>query len=116
MSKPKHYTGLVVKTIEAQILSGQVKSDVIDMKGTSLKTILLPANFTGANLTFEVSDDGITFYPYYNINDVPVTIDITQGRAYGVSAIDFYSIQYMKIVSSAAEGADRTLKLIVRAI
>jgi hypothetical protein len=116
MSTVSNYTNLVVETLETTIANGQTKSEIIDMKGSSLKTILLPAAFDGANLTFEVSDDRINFYPYYNISNVAVSIDITAGRAYGVAAIDFYSIQYMKIVSSVSQGADRTIKLITRAI
>lgn len=116
MSEASQYTGLIVETIETTIANGETKSAIINMKGISLKTILLPAVFDGSNLAFEVSDNGIDFYPYYNINNVVVAIDITAGRAYGVAAIDFYSIQYMKIVSNASQAADRTIKLIGRGI
>lgn len=116
MGTVDQYTSLVIQTLDATISNGQTKSNSINMSGTLLKTILLPAAFTGSTLTFEVSEDNSTFLPYYNINNMPVTIDISTGRAYGLGAIDFYSIKYLKIVSGSAEAAERTIKLIARAI
>ena len=116
MGTVNQYTSLVIQTLDATILNGQTKSDIINMSGTLLKTIILPAAFTGSTLTFEISEDKTNFFPYYNINNMPVTIDVSAGRAYGLGAIDFYSIKYMKIVSGSVEAADRTIKLIARAI
>jgi hypothetical protein len=116
MGEVNQYTSLILKTVNATILNGQSKSNIIDVKGTSIKTIFLPAAFDGSTLTFEISEDGTNFFPYYNINNMPITIDVTAGRAYGLAAIDLYSIQFLKIVSSATESAERIIKLIARAI
>lgn len=116
MSQSTDYANSLVETINAVITSGQTTSAIIDVSATTIKTIILPVAFDGANLTFTVSDDGITFYDYYNVDNIAVSITCTQGRAYGLAAIDFYSIRFLKIVSSATESADRTIKLILRSI
>ena len=116
MSEARNYTSLIVQTVTGTIQSGQTKSDIINLKGVTFKTLILPAAFDGTSLTFEISDDGATFYPYYNVNNIQLAITCTQGRAYGLAAIDFYSIQYLKIVSNASETAARSLKLLTRAI
>ncbi len=114
MSEVKSYIGQVVNTLTATIANTATKSDVIDLKGATLKTIIMPAAFTGTVISFEISTDGTNFFPYYNVDDIEVDVTVTAGRAYGLAAIDFYSIQYLKIVSNASEGAKRLLTLISR--
>ncbi len=111
-SAPQNYN-TIITTIDATILSGQTTSAAIDVYGTTLKTIYMPAAFTGTKLNFKVSEDNVTFYDYANINNNLVEVTITAGRAYGLAAIDFASIQFLKLVSDASEAADRTIKLVV---
>jgi len=116
MTEVNNFIGLVVNSLPVKILTGQTKSEIVNVMGSTLKTLILPAVFTGTEISFEISIDGITFYPYYNIDNNLVKFSCTQGRAYGFAAIDFYSIQYLKLVSNATEGAERNLTLITRGI
>lgn len=116
MTTITNFSNLPVNSISTTILSGQTKSLVVDISGATLKTIYLPASMTGTKLTFEVSYDGVTFLPYANIDNNLVEIDISPARAYGLSAIDFYGIQFFKIVSNAVEAADRVITLSSRGI
>lgn len=116
INEPSNYIGNVVKTVPLLILNGQTESAGIDVTGTTFKTIILPAGFEGTLVTFKISDDGITYYDYCNIDNDIVAITCSANRAYGLGAIDFYSIQFLKVVSNIAVGADRELKLIVRGL
>jgi hypothetical protein len=116
MAEIQNFIGQVVKTEVVTILNGQTSSPAVQLKGATLKTIILPAAFDGTILTFQVSDDNVTFHDYYNILNAQVSIDVSPNRAYGLAAIDFFSIDYLKIVSNAAETADRAIKLVTRGI
>ncbi|MGD9276262.1 MAG: hypothetical protein PVJ67_03765 [Candidatus Pacearchaeota archaeon] len=114
MSKVTQYLTSIIEPLTAIILSGQTTSDIVKFYGSTLKTIILPASFDGTSLTFKVSYDGISFFDYYNVNNIQVSITCTAGRAYGVLANDFNSIYALKIVSNASETADRSIILLPR--
>lgn len=116
MAQTRDYRNSVVETVTVTIANGQTISDGKDLAGSSLKTIVLPATFTGTEIYFQISDDGITYYDYYNIDNDRVKITTTANRAYGLGAIDFFSIRWLKIVSNTTEAADRVIKLITRGI
>lgn len=116
MTENHNFIGLVVNTKIATIPSGQTTSNIINLQGATLKTIILPALFTGTQLFFQISINGSTFYDYYNIDNIKVSITCSQNRAYGLGAIDFYSIQYLKIVSGTTESANRDIILLTRGI
>lgn len=116
MAREQDFLGLVVRTIETTIQSGQTTSSVIALKGVTLKTIIVPSSFDGTQLTFQISDDGTNFYDYYNIDDLEVALTCSPGRAYGTFANDFFSVSFLKITSNATESATRTIKLITRGI
>ena len=117
MSVPVQYVSLVVDTQDVVILSGQSESQPFQPKGTTPTKIYMPASFDGTQLTFLLSsDNGVTYLPYYNVDDVEVIYSVTQGRVYGLATIDLYGVTHMKIVSDASESADRTLKLVVRGV
>ncbi len=112
MTTTNDFSNLPVDIVTATIAIGQTKSDIINMNGATLKTIFMPAAFTGATIEFEVSYDGVTFAPYANVDDNLVEITITAGRAYGLAAIDFFGVLSFKIVSKSAEAAERSIILV----
>ena len=117
MSTEKNvFINSVINTQKVTILSGFSESSVLDLAGSTMKTIILPDSFTGGTIAFKISDDGITYHDYYNADDALVFITCTAGRAYGVTANDFYSIRYVKLVSDATESADREIKILCRGV
>lgn len=116
MSETSNFLNLVVKEEQVTIQNGQNKSNAIDLKGASLKTLFMPAAFDGTEISFEVSTDGVNFLPYYNIDNVLIKMNCAIDRAYGFAAIDFYSIRWLKLVSNATEGSDRVITLLTRGI
>lgn len=103
------------------ITSGQsLTSDYLDLQGCRLTGIEMPAAWTAASLTFQVSKDNITYVNLYNLNG---EVAYPAGASYGVSfnAEDFLSWRYVKVRSgtagaAVAQGADRTLVLVGSAL
>ena len=99
---------------DVTISSGQTASSSVDLLGRGLVGMILPAAFTGATITFQMSTDNSTFYAIYNTSNTQLSATVTQGRAYFFTPGDFIAARYLKLVSGSAEGADRTITLIMR--
>jgi len=96
------------------IANGGTTSGVVDLQGRGLVAFILPAAFTGTAITFQVSADGTNFYDCYNSANSQMTCTVTQGRAYMLDPGDLVAVRFIKLVSNAAEGAERTITLIAR--
>lgn len=102
--------------VAATISNGTTTSGSIDLQGRGVVAIIMPAAFTGTSISFQISIDNVTFTDCYNTSNTQLTCTVTQGRAYLFNANDLVGIRYLKIVSNASEGADRTLTLISRVL
>ena len=94
------------------IANGGTVSAAVQTNGLLATAILLPAAMTGANLSFQAHDGAGNYKAVNGIsialtvsNWMPLTLD--QSIAIGE---DF------KIVSDGAEGAERSLKVMVRGV
>lgn len=116
MTTKNNYLNNVIIPYTLTIANGDTDSEAFDCGGVTLKTIIMPSAFTGTEITFKISPDGVTYYDYYNIDNVKASITCSAGRAYGLGAIDFYSIKFLKIISNAAEAADRDFILLTKSI
>ena len=104
-------------TTNAIIANGQTTSGAVDLAGTSLVGIQMPATFSGATITFQVATSlGGTYQTMIDGSGTTVTRTVSQGKYVMLSPADFAGIQFLKIVSSASEGAQRTLELVCRPI
>ena len=104
----------IEKFVDVTIASGQTVSNAVNCLGTVLVGIQTPAALTGTSLTFQVSDAGVTFFDYYNAAGNQVTVAMSVDKRIGLLPADFAGIQYIKLVSSSAEGAERKFTLIFR--
>jgi hypothetical protein len=95
------------------IASGQTKSASVRVGDGVPVAIITPAALTGTSLTFEAAD-GDTFLPLYDAYGNVVTVQIGTSRMIAVEGINFVGAKDLKLVSSAAEGADRTFQLLIR--
>lgn len=96
----------------ATIANGATTSDVIDVKGYAIHGLIMPAAFTGASVSFTVSDvhDG-TFVALYDSAGVLVSVPVVASRAYDLPA-ELAVWPFVKIVSASAEAAARSLKVL----
>lgn len=104
------------RTETVVIANGGTVSGAIDLQGLTLCGVILPSAFTGAAITFQVSDDNVTYQAAYNTSNNAMTMTVTQARTYMITPTDFAGVRYLKLVSGSAEGAERTIKLLTRVL
>lgn len=105
-----------VYTTQVQIASGQTVSGDIDLNGLRLFGITTPAALTGANLTFQVSEDGTNFFALVKDDGSAVTCAMAVDQAISLGDLfqHFAQWRYLRLVSDAAEGANRDFEIIAR--
>ena len=91
------------------IANGQTTSNAIKLMGRSLAALIMPAAFTGTSLTIKASIDGVTYLDAYNTDGNILTISCAANRYICLFTPDFFATEYIKIVSSGAEGAERVV-------
>jgi len=99
-----------------RITSGQTKSEVIDL-GSMVLVGLLLGTMTGTGFTFEACDtkDG-TFRPVVGVGGTPVDYTTASDNYYAIDPKDFYGVRFLKLVSDAAEGANRDVVVFAAAL
>ncbi len=97
------------------IANGQTTSDSVPIGDGVPVGLKMPAAFTGVSITFQGSvDEGATFSPLYDSSGAAVTVTVGTSRLIALEAVNLVACTHIKLVSSGAEGADRTLTLIMR--
>jgi len=75
------------------------------MERQGIARIIVPTGWTAANLTFQVSEDGVTFYELYNDTGtaISVTVPVTTGCALNLQHTTWgMGFNYIKIRSGTA--------------
>jgi hypothetical protein len=107
--------------IEVVIGNGESLSNAVDLHGFALLAIQMPAAWDAADLTLQGSADrGVTFDDIYDEYGSEVTVQATVSRYIVLSPQLYYALDQIKVRSGTSgtpvnQGADRTLKLLVRA-
>lgn len=104
------------QVIAATILNAATESDVVDCGLNRPCRLSIPAAFTGTAITFNVlASDGVTYQPLYNPGGTAYSITVAAGREVILPQADFAGVEIFKMVSNAAEAADRVIGVIVAA-
>ena len=101
---------------DVAIASGQTASAAINLAGTQLCGIHMPAAFTGASVTFQAATTLGGTYQTVQKNGADLTVTVTQGKYVSLTPADLAGVQFLKIVSASAEGSSRTLTLATRPV
>ena len=114
------YTG--TKEVEVTILNTASLSAAVDLKGADVLRIAMPAAWTAADLTFQVSDDaGGTFRNVYwdwgpeMVIDADVAMSIELSPFVGLHNIDQIKVRSGTAAVPVAQGGDRVILLAVGA-
>ncbi len=97
-------------------------TNTIDLGGLRLFGVAIPANWTNASLTFQMSpDNGTNWYSLIDQDGSEITAVPTASSCIMLDPKGFASLQYLKIRSGTAaspvlQATASTLKLIVRAV
>jgi hypothetical protein len=103
--------------VSVVIANGQSLSGGVDLGGDALVEIVMPSAWTAADLTFQTSDDEVTFQNMYSGGgEVQVSVDASQNVRLDPS--DFIGINFLKVRSGTSgtpvnQGAERTIKLVL---
>jgi len=109
--------------VPVTIPSGQSLSPAVDLGNASIVEVGMPAAWDAAQLTFQVSADGVTWLNFYkNDGSTEYSVTVTAGIAEPPPSLqDFAGWRYWKLRSgthSAAvnQTADRTFTLMTRPV
>lgn len=69
---------------------------------------IIPAAFTGASVSFKVSQDGTTWTALYNSSNTLISITVGTDRAYPLPT-EAFGFEYVQIVSASNEAAARSI-------
>lgn len=99
-----------LQLLTATIANGQTTSNAIDCGFPRAVRLSMPAAFTGVSLTLlALAADGVTYQSVYNQDGTQYTIVVAASREILLNLQDILSISNFKLVSSAAEGAERSI-------
>lgn len=102
--------------IDTTIASSGTDSQAIDLFGMNMVGILFPSEMTGTSMTFKASVDGSNYYTCYDSAGSAVSLTVTADGYVLLTPSDFAGVRYIKLVSGSSEGAERTIKVIMRVL
>ena len=109
MPNVKHYPKKVDEQI-AIISSLTNISEAIKCHGCTLIALVIPNDFDGAQIEFEVSiDSGNSFQKLYDKDNVAIQYAVSANRAYNVDYPVFAGVDEIKIISDTNETATREI-------
>lgn len=86
--------------------------------GATVVAVIIPPAFTGTAMTFQVSNDNVTYRALNNLT-APISLTVAADKHIGLTrdAQDaFAGAGWVKVVSGTAEGAARNVTLLVRKV
>lgn len=104
-----------------EIASGATKSSKVYRKGTGgtptgienpklcLVGLITPAALTATAFTFEVSDDGVTYYPVYDQTGTAISIPVGTSRWTVIPPAISFGWGYIKLAAAGAEAGARQI-------
>jgi len=103
----------------ALITSGSTTSSFVASSGGVLAGIYAPASMTGTSLTLQAAsaDTPDTFVTIRDQFGSPITITLNAAASfYSLRGVLPFGPDFMRVVSSASEGSNRSLVLVFQAV
>src|SRR5262245_50312231 len=97
------------------IANGVAVSANLNLGELTALALITPGALTNTAFTFEVSHDGVTFFPLYKDDGTQYTATVATAEAHGIP-LDytlFLAWRWVRLKGTGNEGAARTLALIV---
>jgi hypothetical protein len=111
-----------IERVAVSIALNEALSGAVQLKGRVPVAVVMPADWTAADLTFQASYDGATYWNLYDGDtDAEVSVQAAEDRHIVLDHNKFYGAQYLKVRSGTAasavnQEAARTLYLVTREI
>ncbi len=108
-------------TYNVTVANGGTQSGAVNLLNDQspfygLVGIVTPSALTSTTITIQPSLDGSTFLTHADYTGTSYTIPIGTNRWIALDPAMFAGFPWVRIVTGSAEGADRTFKLVVRAV
>lgn len=103
----------------ATIANGASLSSAVDIDGSALVGIVVPATFTGTSLTFQMSHDDTTYSNLYDETGTEVTVTISTSRYIRLNPSDWMGCDALKVRSGTSgspttqSGGDHSVILVL---
>jgi hypothetical protein len=89
-------------------------SAAVHTNGVLIEGLYIPAGWTAANITFQVSEDGTTWSDLYDIDGGPVSAAPVAGTAMMVPPAMLRGFSWMRLVSSVAQVSAVSIAAVAR--
>lgn len=111
MTQPKasNWQSITTDNLNATIATGETVSDAIDLQGTFLVGLIIPANFDGTQLKFKGSRDGENFYTLNNTAGNDLIATVVAGQATSIAPQDFAMWRFIQLVSVTTQTTTDTI-------
>lgn len=110
-----------VGKVDVTIASGASLSGAANLGGLHAVGVLMSAGWTAANLTFQISVDGVTYYDLYDKTGLELSIIAGASRFIQLDLGIFAGFNFVKLRSGTTgtpvnQGSDRALSIICRTL
>lgn len=107
---------LVKYSVDITIANGASLSTALDLGEGRVAFLVMPAAWTAADISFQVSADGAAFVDLFKPDGTEYTLTVAASRAILLPLADFLGIRHIKIRSGKTgaavnQAADRAMKL-----
>ena len=121
MPSTNQYQAIITSDLTATIASSASLSDAMDLCGTTLAGYIMPASWTAADITFQVSVDGTNFYNLYDQYGNEVRHTVSTSRFVALTPSDMAGVRYVKFRSGTSgsavtQGSSRAITLVARSV
>lgn len=94
---------------------GETISSAVDIFGTSVVGVIVPAGFAGTEITFlAATTESGNYYAVKNSSDSAVTLTCQADAYYVFYPSDLAGVRYLKLVAGTTQTEDVILTLITR--
>lgn len=109
--------GLSVDNASVTILATESLSGNIPLEGYTEMGLIMPAAWTAAAITFQVSVDGSTWVDFYGTDNTEKSLTVGASRAYtveGLAPFRFVRLRSGVTATPVAQAADRVINIALK--
>jgi hypothetical protein len=112
MPKTNDYNPNVSTDTIAVIAASGTTSAEVDLMGTKVVGVYIPATFTGTTLKFSSAHTaGGTSFVMQDGLGSDYTVTVATGKYIALDPVKFVGVRFLKIISGSTESAERSLVL-----
>jgi len=118
MTVAQQYTNPIISYDNVAIIaSSGTQSTGIFMGGLSLCGLVMPTLWTSATISLQMTyDNGANWHDVYDNDGTAISFTVGTSRYVKIDPADFAGINYLRLVSSAPQAAERSIVIVARPV